>query len=162
MTSALTPAWADALERVTRRRSSPILMPVALFVVFKILAESKGASREIPFASFETEFDTLVSQVDPKKRGAGWQPYYHLAGSAGLWTLMRGESKADFSDLAKGKPRSRAALVARADRALIDERLGSELSEPVREALHTSLRELLRQDASELAAKLADVVGTVK
>ena len=155
MTAAnLTPAWHDALQRLGRRRSSPILMPCAVLVALDMVDEGVAKSGTISFSEFEPRFDEIVGEVDASKKGSGWQPFYHLAGDASLWTLYQGKTPASFADLAKGRPRSRAAFVGRADSARIKDQLLKDLGGSL-EGVRSSLLESLSQDANDSAKKLA-------
>ena len=158
MSEEYSAAWTEALARLARRRSSPILMPAALLAALDVLDGQGGASDEIPFPAFEVAFDARVEKVSARKRGLSWQPFFHLAGSAGLWDLMKGAAVADFSDLARGRPRSRAALVARVDRARMRSELIARGPSEVK-AIREAVASLLANDPSEEARALSATVG---
>lgn len=154
MKQGLAPQWVDTLDRLKRRRSSPILMPAAILVGLDLLGVG-GASGDIPFSDFEERFNALVGRVDAAKVGAGWQPFYHLAGEASVWSLFKGSAPASFDDLAKRRPRSRAALVGRADRARMRPELLEAVSEEAdRRALIQAVYALLESDERKDARSL--------
>jgi hypothetical protein len=91
----------------------------------------------VEWAEFERTFAELAAVHAPDKHKQGWQPFYHLSGKAGLWTLWKGNSAASFSDMNKKRPSSAAALRARVDHAQLREDLALELDRAETRALLT-------------------------
>ena len=146
MSTPLSPTWQAALDRIQRARQKPHYMPGILLAVLDLLEERRLALPFVPFEATEARFDAWLTQRDLPGLGMAWEPFFHLSGKAAVWELWQGDHPADFSDLAVGpkratpRPKSRAALVRRADRARFPSELVAQLETlqgraPLRQAL---------------------------
>lgn len=126
----LSPAWNDAIEKIASRRSSPILMPVAVETIVGLAEGGKITAGRVAWREFEAAYATAMASHDASKQKEAWRPFYHLSGNVGLWTLWKGEAVADFADLRKGKPASASSLGARVDHARLPGELQKDLESP--------------------------------
>jgi hypothetical protein len=151
MPPALSAAWHEALDRVRRARQRPHHMPGVLLAVLDLLEHQRLALPVVPFLAVEASFAALLDARHLPGRGMAWSPFFNLSGKAGVWDLWLGDRPADFRDLAVGRgratprPKSRAGLVRRADRARFHPELVAQLATlqgraPLRRALESLLR----------------------
>lgn len=147
--------WEDALDRVRSARSSPILMPAAILVLLDMAVADELSRGIVPFAAFEDRFRALVSRCNPGAAGKAWQPFFHLSGRVGLWSLRKA---LDPAVVPPGwKPTSRAGLVGQIDAASLDPALLPSLNDPkAREALREAVYGMLEGDDKEESKRLID------
>jgi hypothetical protein len=139
----IPPAWKSVLERVASRRSSPTLMPLALSATVQLANRGRVTAGRVDLAEFERTFAELAAVHAPDKAKQGWQPFYHLSGKTGLWTLWKGNTAASFSDMNKKRPSSAAALRTRVDYARLREDLARELDRAETRAFLTQQLDLM-------------------
>jgi hypothetical protein len=119
----LDPEWQQALLRIRKARQQPHYIPATLIAVLDLLEEQHLELPFVPFALVEVRFAQLLDRYHLSGRDRAWEPFFTLSGRAQVWTLYRGDRPADFTDLAVSagrttpRPKSRAGLVRRADRA---------------------------------------------
>ncbi len=126
-TPQLSPAWRDALDRISSRRSSPVLMPGAIQALLVLAEEGNAHGGQIHLADFERVFAQVMANIDSAKKGQAWRPFYHLSVGVRLWSLNKNGAPASFADLSKGKPAGAASLRTRVDSAQIREDLIGDL-----------------------------------
>jgi len=125
----LPPAWKLVLEKLAGRRSPASLMPLALLSVVKLADVGRVKAGRVDLSEFEKAYAEFAAS-SATKPGQGWQPFYHLSGRTGLWSLWKGNTAADFSDMPKKRPSSGAALRSRVDHARLRNDLARELERP--------------------------------
>ena len=117
----LDPAWRGVVDRMLRIRASKVYMPASLLVL--IVNKRIDLSGLVHFDAFEPVFSKLVGVVDPAGADKAWEPFFHLSRVTGLWTLHSAAGPADFSDVPGLRPKGRARLLGKADRAVVESEL---------------------------------------
>jgi|GEM_PF-3029355 len=131
----LSPAWQDVLDRISARRSSPVLMPGAIQALLVLAEEGQVRDGEVHLADFERVFTQVMANIDPAKKSQAWRPFYHLSVGVRLWSLQNAGAPASFADLRKGKPAGASSLRTRVDTAQVREDLIGDLLLPETRAL---------------------------
>lgn len=149
-------AWKAALNRVRAAMQNPIYMPLALKVAVDLIGKGIPAD-QIPFVSFDECFNHEVVSFVAKGVGRGWEPFFHLSNPVGaaVWQLKLKGHPARFDDLSveadrdHPRPKTREALVTRADSASLDEPLRPALANPEgRQVVRTLLLAMLQSETA--------------
>lgn len=112
-------AWDQALQRIKSNMRSQTFMPIAVIAALELIQEGQATAVAIPFDRFEERFDALEQTLGEGATGMGWEPFLHLAATAGVWTLMQGSTEVPYHR--DSRPRSWAQLMKMADSAsLVD------------------------------------------
>lgn len=144
----LPASWNSILERIEARRSSPILMPVALLAVVHLAERRRIESGHVVWKDFESEFSQVIARYDVAKRRDAWRPFFHLSRGVGLWTLWKGDAPARFDGLPRERPTSAATLIRCVDHARLDSTMALALELPtVRSILIRRLGSMLETRA---------------
>ena len=147
--------WQELADRVKSRRASRVYMPAALLAAIDVL-ESRGDGRgHFRFEDFDQRFRELMRTVSASGVGRGWQPFFHLSGGAEAWSLQLDGTPAAFD----GRPKSRAALVERADVAVLAPALLEHLRTRGSDQARGPILALLASDDEEDSAALIAAAG---
>lgn len=153
---ALDPTWHEALERLRSARRTPYYMPAMLLTVLDMLEEESLDLPFVPFEPIEPRFAGQMDRYGLDGRDKAWMPFFYLSATAGVWDLFLGDRPADFSDLKpeadhpQPRPKGRAGLVRRADRARLRDGLMGQLETlQGRNVLRAHLVAMLQADGGE-------------
>ena len=109
--------WDQAIRRIRSSKSPNTYMPIAVIAAIELIQEGLASPASIPFDLFESRFDALQGSLGEGAIGMGWEPFLHLASSAGIWTLWEGATEVDYQRTTR--PRNRAQLVNLLDHAAL-------------------------------------------
>ena len=115
------PAWDQAIQRIKSAKSPNTYMPIAVIAALELIQEGQATAVAIPFDKFEERFDALQESLGEGAVGMGWEPFIHLAATAGIWTLLKDSKEIPYHR--ESRPRSRAQLAKVADHASLVEEL---------------------------------------
>lgn len=116
VSGALDPDWQQALEHLRSARRTPHRMPAMLLAVLDMLEEEGPDLPFVPFAPLEPRFAAQMGKRGLEGGDKAWMPFFDLAAAAGVWDLFLGDRPSELSG-PKPRPRGRAGLLRRADRA---------------------------------------------
>jgi hypothetical protein len=140
--------WRDAHDTIERVKQSTTFMPAAVLAGLEALDEDN----RIAISEIEARYCKLLPELGASIKSCGaWQPIFHLSQSANIWKLAKGSVEADFGDIpSEGgrapRPKSRAALVKRADAVIFRPDLFSAIEDSgTRNGVAAMFRETLRQ-----------------
>ncbi len=108
--------WEEALLAIASRQQKPTYMVSALLAAIRCIGESMPAiTGDLPIDSVLNLQTSLLEQAGCSLVKEAWQGVFHLSGTAGVWTLLSGETESCFDHLARRKPRSIKQLKELAD-----------------------------------------------
>ena len=156
--------WVEMIESIAVHRDvrARYFKPTCVVAVCALIDRGVAPINAIPAVEVVQEFDSLVSNVFPKKSGHGWMPMWHLMRD-GAWVCKKNGVPTGREVFKLTKPKSKKEMLKEVDTIDCSNRFGALWDEAIsRDQLRSMMCALLLTDQDEDANLMGEYLSAIK